>query len=72
MRVFWQGMAGSTPWAAWGFSTLWLQLICFESDVAANIRCWSSPRMKRTAAACVLLCPSDAVHTDDHVARPSH
>ena len=40
--TFWvvvaQGVFGSTPWAAWGFSTLWLQLICFESDLAANIR----------------------------------
>ena len=44
MRIptFWvivgQGVAGSTPWAAWGFSTLWLQLICFRSELAANIR----------------------------------
>ena len=41
-RTFWvvvaQGVFGSTPWAAWGFSTLWLQLVCFESDLAANIR----------------------------------
>ena len=44
MRIptFWvivlQGVFGSTPWAAWGFSTLWLQLICFRSELAANIR----------------------------------
>jgi sugar phosphate permease len=44
MRIptFWvivaQGCFGSTPWAAWGFSTLWLQLICFQSESAANIR----------------------------------
>ena len=44
MRIptFWvivaQGCFGSTPWAAWGFATLWLQLICFRSELAANIR----------------------------------
>ena len=57
MRIptFWvivlQGVFGSTPWAAWGFSTLWLQLICFRSELAANIRACFVSAPQRLAVA---------------------
>ena len=32
-----QGCFGNLPWAAWNFSTLWLELNCFSNTMAATI-----------------------------------
>ena len=32
-----QGCFGNIPWAAWNFSTLWLELNCFSNTMAATI-----------------------------------